>query len=111
LEQPPVPMPFGVTSGQRNIIPNTLVGAFAEGNVLQVPFIAVLWGFALTWIGPRAQPLLDIIEFVSNMLFNVVAMVMWAAPLGAFGAIAFSLLVNSARARCFRLASCSAASM
>jgi aerobic C4-dicarboxylate transport protein len=74
-----------------NIIPNTLVGAFAEGNVLQVLFIAVLCGFALTWIGPRAQPLLDIIEIVSNMLFNVVAMVMWAAPLGAFGAIAFTV--------------------
>jgi aerobic C4-dicarboxylate transport protein len=74
-----------------NIIPNTLVGAFAEGNVLQVLFIAVLCGFALTWIGPRAQPLLDIIEIVSNMLFNVVAIVMWAAPLGAFGAIAFTV--------------------
>jgi aerobic C4-dicarboxylate transport protein len=74
-----------------NIIPNTLVGAFAEGNVLQVLFIAVLCGFALTWIGPRAQPLLDIIEIVSSMLFNVVAMVMWAAPLGAFGAIAFTV--------------------
>src|ERR1700729_737893 len=71
-----------------NIIPNTFIGAFSEGNVLQVLFIAVLCGFALTWIGPRAQPLLDLLEIISNMLFNVVAMVMWAAPLGAFGAIA-----------------------
>jgi aerobic C4-dicarboxylate transport protein len=74
-----------------NIIPNTLVGAFAEGNVLQVLFIAVLCGFALTWIGPLAQPFLDLVEIVSNMLFNVVAIVMWAAPLGAFGAIAFTV--------------------
>jgi aerobic C4-dicarboxylate transport protein len=74
-----------------NIIPNTFVGAFSDGNVLQVLFIAVLCGFALTWIGPRAQPFLDLLEIVSNMLFNVVAMVMWAAPLGAFGAIAFTV--------------------
>ncbi len=74
-----------------NIIPNTFVGAFSDGNVLQVLFIAVLCGFALTWIGPRAQPVLDLLEIVSNMLFNVVAMVMWAAPLGAFGAIAFTV--------------------
>jgi aerobic C4-dicarboxylate transport protein len=92
-----------------NIIPNTLVGAFAEGNVPQVLFIAVLCGFALTWIGPRAQPLLDIIEIVSNMLFNVVAMVMWAAPLGAFGAIAFT--VGKFGAGSLLSLGCSAASM
>jgi aerobic C4-dicarboxylate transport protein len=74
-----------------NIIPNTFIGAFAEGNVLQVLFLAVLCGFALTWIGTRAQPLLDILEVASNMLFGVVAMVMWAAPIGAFGAIAFTV--------------------
>jgi len=74
-----------------NIIPNTFIGAFAEGNVLQVLLLSVLCGFALTWIGPRAQPLLDVIEVVMSMLFSVVAMVMWAAPLGAFGAIAFTV--------------------
>src|SRR5450631_385159 len=74
-----------------NIIPNTFIGAFAEGNVLQVLFLSVLCGFALTWIGPRAKPLLDLVEVASTMLFNVVAMVMWAAPLGAFGAIAFTV--------------------
>jgi aerobic C4-dicarboxylate transport protein len=74
-----------------NIIPNTFIGAFAEGNVLQVLFLSVLCGFAMTWIGPRAQPLLDIIEIATSMLFRVVAMVMWAAPLGAFGAIAFTV--------------------
>jgi aerobic C4-dicarboxylate transport protein len=81
-----------------NIIPNTFIGAFAEGNVLQVLFLAVLCGFALTWIGPRAQPLLDILEVASNMLFGVVAMVMWAAPIGAFGAIAFTGSIKTDRA-------------
>jgi aerobic C4-dicarboxylate transport protein len=79
------------TSFLINIIPNTFIGAFAEGNVLQVLFLSVLCGFALTWIGPRAKPLLDVIEVVMSMLFSVVAMVMWAAPLGAFGAIAFTV--------------------
>jgi aerobic C4-dicarboxylate transport protein len=79
------------TSFLINIIPNTFIGAFAEGNVLQVLFLSVLCGFALTWIGPRAKPLLDVIEVVMSMLFGVVAMVMWAAPLGAFGAIAFTV--------------------
>jgi aerobic C4-dicarboxylate transport protein len=74
-----------------DIIPNTFIGAFSEGNILQVLFLSVLCGFALTWIGPRAQPLLDMIEIASAMLFGVVAMVMWAAPLGAFGAIAFTV--------------------
>jgi aerobic C4-dicarboxylate transport protein len=74
-----------------DIIPNTFIGAFSEGNILQVLFLSVLCGFALTWIGPRAQPLLDMIEIATAMLFGVVAMVMWAAPLGAFGAIAFTV--------------------
>jgi aerobic C4-dicarboxylate transport protein len=92
-----------------NIIPNTSVGAFSEGNVLQVLFIAVLCGFALTWIGPRAQPFLDLLEIVSNMLFNVVAMVMWAAPLGA-SAPSPSRSASSARVRFCRSANCSGAS-
>jgi aerobic C4-dicarboxylate transport protein len=74
-----------------NIIPNTFIGAFSEGNILQVLFLSVLCGFALTWIGPRARPLLELIEIASAMLFGVVAIVMWAAPLGAFGAIAFTV--------------------
>ncbi|WP_029006533.1 C4-dicarboxylate transporter DctA [Azorhizobium doebereinerae] len=74
-----------------NIIPNTFVGAFTEGHVLQVLFIAVLCGFGLTWLGPRGKPVIDLTETVSQMLFQVVGIVMWAAPLGAFGAIAFTV--------------------
>ena len=74
-----------------NIIPQTLVGAFAEGSVLQVLFISVLCGFALIKLGDFGRPLLDIIEAASRMLFGIVAIVMWAAPLGAFGAIAFTV--------------------
>jgi aerobic C4-dicarboxylate transport protein len=74
-----------------NIIPNTFVGAFSEGNVLQVLYISVLCGFALSWMGQAGKPLNDLIEASSHMLFRIVAVVMWAAPLGAFGAIAFTV--------------------
>jgi aerobic C4-dicarboxylate transport protein len=74
-----------------NIIPGTFVGAFAEGNILQVLFIAVVCGFALVQLGDRAKPLLDIIDIAAKMIFGVVAIVMWAAPVGAFGAIAFTV--------------------
>lgn len=74
-----------------NIIPGTFIGAFAEGHVLQVLFISVLCGFGLIWMGPRAKPVVDLTETVSQMLFQVVGIVMWAAPLGAFGAIAFTV--------------------
>ena len=74
-----------------NIIPNSFVGAFTEGNILQVLFIAILSGFALVWIGERAKPLVDIIEIAAKMVFVIVGIIMWTAPLGAFGAIAFTV--------------------
>jgi aerobic C4-dicarboxylate transport protein len=74
-----------------NIIPQTFVGAFADGNVLQVLLIAVLFGFALTKLGERGKPIVHLIEVASQALFRIVAIVMWAAPLGAFGAIAFTV--------------------
>jgi aerobic C4-dicarboxylate transport protein len=74
-----------------NIIPGTFIGAFAEGNILQVLFISVVCGFALIRLGERARPLVDIIDVAAKMIFAVVAIVMWAAPLGAFGAIAFTV--------------------
>jgi aerobic C4-dicarboxylate transport protein len=74
-----------------NIIPQTLVGAFSDGNVLQVLFISVLVGFALTRLGERGKPLIDLVEVASGVLFAVVGFVMWAAPIGAFGAIAFTV--------------------
>ncbi len=74
-----------------NIIPNTFVGAFSEGNILQVLFIAVLSGFALVWLGERAKPFVDIVEIAGKMVFVIVGIVMWTAPIGAFGAIAFTV--------------------
>ncbi len=74
-----------------NIIPGTFVGAFAEGNILQVLFISVLCGFALVKLGKRAAPLVDVIDIGAKMVFAVVGFVMWAAPIGAFGAIAFTV--------------------
>jgi aerobic C4-dicarboxylate transport protein len=74
-----------------NIIPQTFVGAFAEGNILQVLFLSVTCGFALIWLGERAKPLTDVIDVGAKMIFGVVRIVMWAAPLGAFGAIAFTV--------------------
>jgi aerobic C4-dicarboxylate transport protein len=73
------------------IVPNTFVGAFAEGNILQVLFISVLCGFALIWLGPAGKPLVEVIGAAAQMIFGVVRIVMWAAPLGAFGAIAFTV--------------------
>ena len=74
-----------------NIIPQTFVGAFSEGNILQVLFLSVMCGFALIWLGERAKPLTEVIDVAAKMVFGIVRIVMWAAPLGAFGAIAFTI--------------------
>ena len=74
-----------------NIIPSTFIGAFAEGNILQVLFISIMCGFALIWLGEKGRPLVDMIDIAAKMIFRVVDIVMWAAPLGAFGAIAFTV--------------------
>ncbi len=74
-----------------NIIPNTFVGAFSEGHILQVLFLSVMCGFSLIWLGERAKPMTDVIDVGAKMVFGLVKIVMWAAPLGAFGAIAFTV--------------------
>jgi aerobic C4-dicarboxylate transport protein len=74
-----------------NIIPSTFVGAFAEGNILQVLFISILCGFALIWLGETGRPLVNLIDLAGKMIFRVVDFIMWAAPIGAFGAIAFTV--------------------
>jgi aerobic C4-dicarboxylate transport protein len=82
---------IGLVPFLMNIIPQTFVGAFSEGNILQVLFLSVLCGFALIWLGDRARPLTDVIDVAAKMVFGLVRIVMWAAPLGAFGAIAFTI--------------------
>jgi aerobic C4-dicarboxylate transport protein len=80
-----------VTEFLLHIIPGTIAGAFAEGEILQVLFVAVLFAFALSVLGPRGKPLVTIIDLLSQTFFRIVGMVMWAAPIGAFGAMAFTV--------------------
>ncbi|MFD8354420.1 cation:dicarboxylase symporter family transporter [Streptomyces sp. ARC32] len=70
------------------IIPTTIVSAFTAGEVLQTLLIALLCGFALQAMGNAGQPVLRGIEHIQRLVFRVLAMIMWAAPVGAFGAIA-----------------------
>ncbi|MFD5632389.1 MULTISPECIES: cation:dicarboxylate symporter family transporter [unclassified Streptomyces] len=71
-----------------SIIPTTMVSAFTEGQVLQTLLVALLAGFALQAMGSAGAPVLRGIEHIQRLVFRILAMVMWAAPLGAFGAIA-----------------------
>ncbi|MET7988256.1 MULTISPECIES: cation:dicarboxylase symporter family transporter [unclassified Streptomyces] len=71
-----------------SIIPTTMISAFTEGQVLQTLLVALLTGFALQALGPAGQPVLRGVEHIQRLVFRILAMVMWAAPLGAFGAIA-----------------------
>nr|WP_245566538.1 cation:dicarboxylase symporter family transporter [Thermocrispum agreste] len=70
------------------IIPETLVSALTSGSVLQTLLIALLAGFALQRLGPAGAPILRGIEHFQRLVFRILAMIMWAAPVGAFGAIA-----------------------
>ena len=74
-----------------NIIPETVVGAFAGGEILQVLFFSVLFGISLAIIGERAQPVMTVLESLSDAMFKLVAILMKAAPIGAFGAFAFTI--------------------
>ncbi len=74
-----------------NVIPTTLVDAFAKGEILQVLLISVLFGFALHKMGGRASIIFDFIEKFSQVLFTIVGFIMKIAPLGAFGAMAFTI--------------------
>ncbi|WP_028056133.1 dicarboxylate/amino acid:cation symporter [Sphingobium bisphenolivorans] len=75
-----------------DIIPDTLISAVADGhNILQVLFVAILFGVAVTMVGPRADPLMAVLEAASHAIFKLVSLLMKAAPLGAFGAMAFTI--------------------
>ncbi|MFH8338302.1 cation:dicarboxylate symporter family transporter [Streptomyces sp. AM6-12] len=71
-----------------SIIPGTFVSAFTEGQVLQTLLVALLTGFALQAMGAAGQPVLRGVEHLQRLVFRILSMVMWAAPVGAFGAIA-----------------------
>jgi aerobic C4-dicarboxylate transport protein len=74
-----------------NIIPHTFVDAFAKGEILQVLFVAILFGFALSMLGERGRPLTRFVDDLSHAIFGVVNIIMKAAPIGAFGAMAFTI--------------------
>lgn len=74
-----------------HVIPHTFVSAFSEGEILQVLFIAILAGIALAQMGTKAAPVMDLMHSVSKMFFGIVGMVTKAAPIAAFGAMAFTI--------------------
>ncbi|WP_239589872.1 C4-dicarboxylate transporter DctA [Streptomyces aureoverticillatus] len=74
-----------------DVVPSSAVGAFAEGNILQVIFFSVLFGIALKAVGPPGVPIVDGINRLSTVVFKILHYVMLAAPVGAFGAMAFTI--------------------
>ena len=74
-----------------NIVPHTAVSAFTEGNVLQVVFLSVLFAFGLLAVGPRAEPMIEMIEITKQAVFKIIGYIMWLAPIGAMGAIGFTV--------------------
>ena len=74
-----------------HIIPGTIVDAFAKGDILQVLLVSLLFGFAISLGGRHCKPLLDLLEGLSRAVFGVVAILMRLAPIGAFGAMAFTI--------------------
>jgi aerobic C4-dicarboxylate transport protein len=74
-----------------HVIPDTVVGAFAQGEILQVLLFAILFGFALMALGERGHTVRSFIDDVAHAIFGVIAIVVKAAPIGAFGAMAFTI--------------------
>ena len=74
-----------------NIIPTSVVDAFAKGDMLQVLFFSILFGYAMHAFGERGKPVFDLIEKLSHVLFGIVGVIMKVAPIGAFGAMAYTI--------------------
>lgn len=74
-----------------NIIPNTVVDAFAKGEILQVLLFAILFGLALAQFGEKGKPLVSLIDTLSHVLFSIIGFIMKLAPIGAFGAMGFTI--------------------
>src|ERR1700687_139086 len=80
-----------VTEFLMHIIPTTVVDAFAKGDILQVVLLAVLFGFSLSVMGERCKPLVVVIDALTQAVFGIVNILMRLAPIGAFGATAFTV--------------------
>ena len=74
-----------------NLIPSTVVDAFARGDIIQVLVVAVLFGIALRSVGAAGRPVVDLVDRLSAVLFAIVGLIMTTAPIGAFGAMAFTI--------------------
>lgn len=81
----------GVVDFFMNIIPENIISALAEGNILQVLFFSVLFGFALSKVGEKAAPILKGIKSLESGLFGIIKIIMKVAPIGAFGAMSFTI--------------------
>jgi aerobic C4-dicarboxylate transport protein len=80
-----------VTDFLMHIIPTTMVDAFAKGDILEVVFVSILFGFAMSAAGAHAKPLVTMLESLTKVVFRMVNIVMRFAPIGAFGAMAFTI--------------------
>jgi aerobic C4-dicarboxylate transport protein len=80
-----------VTDFLMHIIPNTVVDAFAKGDILQVVLLAILFGFALSIVGQRSKMIVDLFAALTHAVFGVINILMRLAPIGAFGAMAFTI--------------------
>ena len=74
-----------------HIVPPNIFDAFARGDILQILFFAILFGFALSFIGESGQPVIDLFEKLSKVFFTIMRMVMRVAPIGAFGGMAYTI--------------------
>ncbi|MCC3702850.1 dicarboxylate/amino acid:cation symporter [Rouxiella badensis] len=81
----------GIIPFLMDIIPGSVIGAFASGNILQVLMFAILFGFALHHLGDKGQLMFNFIDSFSKVIFGIINMIMRLAPLGAFGAMAFTI--------------------
>ncbi len=81
----------GVVPFLLDIIPNSVIGAFASGNILQILMFSILFGFALHRLGNTGQLVFNVIEHFSKVIFGIINMIMRLAPIGAFGAMAFTI--------------------
>ncbi|MGL5538486.1 MAG: dicarboxylate/amino acid:cation symporter, partial [Aeromonas veronii] len=81
----------GIIAFLLDIIPGSVIGAFASGNILQVLLFAVLFGFSLHHIGEKGQVIFGVIDSFSKVIFGIINMIMRLAPVGAFGAMAFTI--------------------
>ncbi|MEE9705181.1 dicarboxylate/amino acid:cation symporter [Aeromonas veronii] len=81
----------GIIAFLLDIIPGSVIGAFASGNILQVLLFAVLFGFSLHHIGEKGQVIFGVIDSFSKVIFGIINMIMRLAPIGAFGTMAFTI--------------------